>query len=399
MKQWRQMMLSGVLCGLMVGWTSAANAPTNEPSSTALPELPWVVRIDTVGGASPVQDDESEHGRRASFKPADGPTTGVVWSADGWIVTSSFNFAREPLVILVTLNNGRQMVAKLIARDLVTQLALLRVEGQDLPTPRPLTRDAVPLGASVYAVGFGYASRGPALNHGVISALYRIDGLALQTDANTSPANYGGPLVDDAGRLLGVIVPLATRTSTLESEESFKGVDFYDSGIGFAIPVDLVAERVALMAEGQDLEPGRIGLGLDSRTSVVGNPETAYVSPPVAGGVLVGGASASPANEHDICPGDIIVAVNDIRVGTIREMRRMLAPRIAGETLKLTLLRDNEPRDVMLTLASTADPEDDPNAVSTDDTIENRLKRMRDLPLPGNKPNPQSDPTPKPQPE
>lgn len=331
--------------------------------------LPWIVRIDTVGGAAP-----SEQGQASNVRPADGPTTGVVWSSDGLIVTSSFNFVREPLVILVTTGAGQQLVAELVARDQVTQLALLRVKASDLPAPQIVTRDGLTLGTPLRAVGFGYATQQAAVNRGVLSAHYRIDGLALQTDANTSPANYGGPLIDGDGRLVGIITPITTRKTTLVTDQGFSGVDFYDSGIGFAIAAEIVADRVALMADGFDLEPGRIGLSLDSRTAVVSNPDFAYPDPPLAGGVQVRAAPGEPASESNICPGDLLVAIDGVRVMTNREVRRMIAPRVSGDRVRFSFLRDETTYDVELELAGPEPAEPEP---TDEDLLLEGLKKFQ----------------------
>jgi S1-C subfamily serine protease len=100
--------------------------------SAALEVAPCVVTIETVGGAQP-----TESGRRASpFVVADGPTTGLIWSADGLILTSSFNFVRDPSVISVVLSDGRRFVAELLARDEIRRLAMLKISVGDLPVPQ-----------------------------------------------------------------------------------------------------------------------------------------------------------------------------------------------------------------------------------------------------------------------
>ena len=101
---------------------------------------PSIVRIDTIGGLQPEQR-APVGGRRAGagFRQADGPTTGLIWSADGYVITSSFNFIRDPSIITVTLHDGRRFVARLIARDRPARLALLNA----LLLYRGLLRDGV----------------------------------------------------------------------------------------------------------------------------------------------------------------------------------------------------------------------------------------------------------------
>ncbi len=206
---------------------------------------PAIVRIDTVGGAQPVADEGQQ--QVPGFRQADGPTTGVIWSNDGWIVTSSFNFLRDPSIITATLSDGRRLVAKLVARDLPNRLALLKVDAVDLPKPGFGTVGDTRVGQRVLVAGFGFSSTTPAVSLGVISARERMNGVALQTDAKTSPANYGGPLFDLDGRVLGVIVPLGA------SEDEAAGVDWYDSGIGFAVPLSNILSVVDRWVEEVDL--------------------------------------------------------------------------------------------------------------------------------------------------
>ncbi len=104
-----------------------------------------IVRIDTIGGAQPIEKVDATPGEERTavgFRQADGPSTGVIWSPDGSILTSSFNFYRDPTVITVTLADGRRFVAKLIARDLPARIALLKVAANGLPAARSApTRD------------------------------------------------------------------------------------------------------------------------------------------------------------------------------------------------------------------------------------------------------------------
>ena len=120
---------------------------------------PFVVRIDTVGGAQPSSasgqpqaDDEDTPDREGDpgpsfprpvrdpvgsrFPLADGPTTGIIFGSDGLILTSSFNFVRRPALVTVKLADGRQFVADVVGRDQVRKLALLKINATDLPVPQ-----------------------------------------------------------------------------------------------------------------------------------------------------------------------------------------------------------------------------------------------------------------------
>jgi serine protease Do len=183
---------------------------------------PSVVRVQTVGGLD----------RVGQVLTGTGPTTGVVISSDGFIVSSAFNFASKPSSILIQLADGRRLPATLVATDRARMLTLLKVESDGL-TPAPVAGDSpVRVGQWAIALGRTYEVEQPSVSVGIVSALNRIWGKAIQTDAKVSPVNYGGPLVDIEGRTLGVLVPL----SVGENEET-AGVEWYDSGIGFAVPM------------------------------------------------------------------------------------------------------------------------------------------------------------------
>ncbi len=156
-----------------------------------------VVQIRTVGGLDRV-------GRTLI---AQGPTTGLVVGADGYIVSSAFNFAQHPTSILVRLPSGEQMPAQLVAHDKNRMLVLLKVNADEqLPVPSATPADEMRVGQWAVAVGRTFRADRVAVSVGIISALDRMFGRVIQTDANVSIANYGGPLVDLQGRVLGIIL-------------------------------------------------------------------------------------------------------------------------------------------------------------------------------------------------
>ncbi len=321
---------------------------------------PYLVRIETVGGSQPPQvlvqaneEDENALPRPRPQNPfrdtpgshfvvADGPTTGIVYSSDGYIVTSSFNFVREPQLISVTLPGGRRMAADLIARDQVRKIALLKVNAKNLATPKWAADDDVRVGQWAIALGLGFAahrsntgpersnagperSEGPdipAVSVGIVSALRRMAGNACQTDAKISPANYGGPLVDIRGRVIGICVPMAQRPGELA------GVEMYDSGVGFAIPKSRLDDIVNKLKTGENVYRGWLGVNID--VSV----QDAVVIEQLA--------DPSPLRSAGVLPGDKIIkaAGKDIRhFGHLVKALYMIP---AGQRVRLTLQRDEK---------------------------------------------------------
>ncbi len=330
----------------------AASAPSlaelraeRDVRDTALAAVaPAVVRIDTIGGIDPQSEPADEQDERpAAVRLGDGPTTGVVWSADGYIVSSTFNFARAPSTIIVTFHDGRQLVATLVGRDPLTRLALLKVAADNLQPPPRVGRA---LAESVGVAGFGHGTAAPAVSWGIVSARQRINGLAFQLDAKTSPANYGGPVIDLEGRVLGICVPLAKEADVLA------GTEWYDSGIGFAIPSDLVSQRVALMQQRGDVERGYAGIiPRDAWRVVSWDPEQTGFP---AEGVPFAAAPIGPAADAGLTVDDVLVGIDDQPVDTAIAVRRALARKPAGEQVILTLIRDEQVIVTELELVSRA---------------------------------------------
>jgi serine protease Do len=303
---------------------------------------PSIVRIDTMGGAMPVER-QRDGAARPAFRRGEGPTTGVIISPDGYILTSSFNFAHDPPIITVSLHDGRKRVAKLLARDHPARLALLKVDADDLRPAQWCDQSQVHCGIWSIAAGFGYGSDAPAVSVGIVSGLDRMRGMAIQTDARISPANYGGPLFDIDGKLLGVCVPMGMGNS------EFAGVEWYDSGIGFAIPHQRVALFLDRLKSGDDVQAGYMGLML---ASVEGSPGLRVMQDPVG-----------PALTAGIIKDDCITHINGRKVATMLDVRRNMARHAAGDTVEITFVRDGSEQVVKLLLATQDQMGDRPPAL------------------------------------
>ena len=308
---------------------------------------PSIVRIETIGGALPVGQRGTDGGGSAAvsgFRQADGPTTGVICSADGYILTSSFNFIRDPAVITVMVADGRRFVAELVARDVPARLALLKVDAVDLPVPRWLPAEELHAGQWALAAGYGHGSEAPAISIGVLSALARLDGRAVQSDVKTSPANYGGPLFDIEGRLIGICVPKAGK-----GDDIVAGVEWYDSGIGFAIRSEYIEARLPRLKNGEDLQSGFLGVRLELDDPVVGG--TGEEAP--VGGVRIVAVPFGPAADAGLQPEDVITRIDDQPVPRVTAVARMLARRTAGDTIRVTYRRGEAEATVTLMLAGS----------------------------------------------
>ena len=180
---------------------------------------------------------------------------GLVVDPSGYIISSAFNFVNKPTSILVRLPDGTRKPAKLVATDHSRMLVLLKIDAEKpLPVCEIAPQGEMRVGQWAIAVGRTFESDRPNMAVGILSALDRIWGKAIQTDAAVSPNNYGGPLVDIRGRVMGVLVPLSP-----EAAGEIAGMEWYDSGIGFAIPVEHIQQVLPRLKKGEDLYPGLAG--------------------------------------------------------------------------------------------------------------------------------------------
>ena len=132
----------------------------------------------------------------------------------------------------------------------------MKIEPFDgIVVPEIAEEEKIQVGQWAVSVGVGYGDTNPAVSTGIISARNRIGGRAIQTDANISPANYGGPLLDIEGKLLGICVPMNPQSQAVGA-----GVEWYDSGIGFAIPVSSLQEIIARLKKGETISPAFLGV-------------------------------------------------------------------------------------------------------------------------------------------
>jgi serine protease Do len=289
-----------------------------------------VVRIETIGGNDQVGDQMANTGA----------TTGVVVSSEGHIISSGFNFAQEPSAIVITLPSKERLAAKIISRDRIRNLVLLKVEvTAPLTVPEPIDRSTLQVGQTTIAVGRTYSPETPNLSVGIVSATNRIWGRAVQTDAKISPSNYGGALIDLSGRVIGILTPLS-----LDEDSEVAGLDWYDSGIGFAIPLTDVLANLERMMQGEDLVPGLLGLAFKG--------SNIFVSPPLIAAVAPG----SYADQAGIRSGDLIVNCDDKPIATMSELKHCLGRKFSGDFVELRYTRDSQTFDTRIQLVAEIRP-------------------------------------------
>jgi len=280
-----------------------------------------------------------------------GTGTGFVWDDKGHIVTN-FHVIQGGSAARVTMADQSTFPAKLVGAFPDRDLAVLKIEAPQAKLP-PIAVGAsreLLVGQRVYAIGnpFGLDQ---TLTMGIVSALNReiesfngrtIRGV-VQTDAAINPGNSGGPLLDSAGRLIGVNTQIASPSGA-------------SAGIGFAIPVDEVNRIVPrLIRDGRFVRPA-IGItaGPANLTRALGLPR---------GVPIVEVGNSSPAAKAGLQPfrrerggnivqGDVITAINDEPVADLDDMLSQLERRAPGDSVTLTLWRGGQQRKQAVVLAA-----------------------------------------------
>lgn len=280
-----------------------------------------------------------------------GSGSGFIWDDAGHVVTN-YHVVEGASEASVRLADGRAFRAALVGASPEHDLAVLRIGvAFQRPPPIPLGRSRdLRVGQSVLAIGNPFGLDW-TLTTGVVSALDRalpvergpaIQGV-IQTDAAINPGNSGGPLLDSAGRLIGVNTAIFSPSGA-------------NSGIGFAVPVDTV-NRVApaLIADGRYLRPA-LGVEVDARMNAVAARDNGIDGvfvlgvAPGSGAARAGLRPARMTPDGRFAPGDVIIALDGGALPDVPALSAALEGRRIGEEVSLTVLRNGRERRINLTL-------------------------------------------------
>lgn len=270
--------------------------------------------------------------------PVKGMGSGFVFQEDGYILTNS-HLVEGARKVMVTLSNGRVLEGRLIGDCRTVDVAVIKVNADNLPVAELGDSDKLRVGQRVFAIGnpFGLTG-GPTVTSGVISALNRtihskdrIFRNLVQTDAAINPGNSGGPLIDTKGRVIAIntaIIP-------------------YAQGIGFAIPINVAkACSREIMLHGSFRRPwlGVTGLNI--------NDEIAdYYNLPVDRGVLIANvAPDSPAYKAGLEKGDIILKIDNRHISRIEDLQSFLWTKKPGDRVSLNVLKRSKEKTLEVVL-------------------------------------------------
>lgn len=290
-------------------------------------------------GTTPQQREYKEPDRR-------GAGSGVIISNDGYIVTNNHVVAGAD-EILVKLNDNREFAGRIIGLDANTDLALIKIEGKDLPTLPIGNSDELKIGQWVLAVGnpFNLTS---TVTAGIVSAKARSLGANgiesfIQTDAAINQGNSGGALVNAKGELVGINAMLYSQTGSY-------------SGYGFAIPTSIMNKVVADLKAYGTVQRAVLGVTGNDVTNYI-DTEKAQGKTPDLGtltGVWVNSVSEGSAGaEAGLQKGDAIISINDKEVHKMSELQEVLTQYRPGDKIKLTWLRDKKKHTETVTLKNS----------------------------------------------
>ena len=275
--------------------------------------------------------------------------SGVIISEDGYIVTNN-HVVDGASKLKVKLNDGRSFDAKLIGKDSATDLALLKVEGKELPTLAFGSSDALRLGEWVLAIGSPFDLQS-TITAGIVSAKarqlgaipndFRIESF-IQTDAAVNPGNSGGALVNTHGELVGINTLIKSQTGSYV-------------GYSFAIPESIVRKVVVDLKEFGVVQRALLGVQfrvvdqdfLDTEGKELGIKDLggAYVAAVVEGGA---------ASEAGIRKGDVILDIDGVKIVEPSTLQEQIAKRRPNDTVKLSVKRDGKVKQFDVTLRNKA---------------------------------------------
>jgi serine protease Do len=355
-----------------VGAQTAQNEPGSMAASAPRPGAPMsfadlaarlqpaVVNISTKQSITVSQNRQLPPGFEEFFRRfgapvpeggGDAPTTqrggslgsGFIISADGYVVTNNHvvSPARSGATvdqITVILSDRREYEAELVGRDPTSDLAVLKIKGNNLPFVRFARGEPVRVGDWVVAIGNPFGLGG-TVTAGIVSALHRNIGAGvydryIQTDASINMGNSGGPMFDLNGNVVGINTALISPTGG-------------NVGIGFAIPADQAAPIVEALQKGKRPQRGYIGVSLQAIDDAI----AAGLGLPKNRGELIRGVTeGAGAARAGIQQGDVVITVNNQPVTPDQSLAYLVSNIAPGTRVPIELIRGGERRTVTVTV-------------------------------------------------
>jgi serine protease Do len=268
--------------------------------------------------------------------PQQGVGSGVIVSEDGYILTNNHVVAGADEVT-VTLASDRDVPARVVGTDPMSDLAVVRVQEKHLPAATLGDSDNLRIGEWVVAAGNPFGLR-DTVTAGIVSAKGRSNVRIaeyedfIQTDAAINPGNSGGPLIDLHGRVVGINTAIATRNGG-------------NDGVGFAIPVNMAKSVMDSLIHNGQVVRGWLGVAIQPLDEALAK-SFGYDS---TEGALIGDVLPnSPAEDAGLKAGDIVVKFGDIKIHDMQQLRNLAAATEPGTTVRIEVIRNGQPETVQL---------------------------------------------------
>jgi S1-C subfamily serine protease len=282
--------------------------------------------------------------------PDTGVGSGVIYDSRGWILTNK-HVVEGGSSFDVELNDGRVLSGSVYGIDTLTDLAIVKVEGTDLPSAALGSSDALKVGQLVVAIGSPLGTYSNSVTSGIVSATGRTittDGSdkplsnLIQTDAAINPGNSGGPLLDADGNVIGINTAIASGSN----------------GIGFAIPIDIARPIMEQAVAGQELARPYLGISFVTISRQYATKHNlpvnvgAYVGAADDTGAIEGVKSGTPAADAGIKNGDIITKIGDRVLDDEHPLDATLSQYSPGDVVPVTVLRGGQSITLSVTLGT-----------------------------------------------
>jgi len=365
-----------ILITLKPDWLAQTNITTivdsvtlkeNEDSSNLSPgsyheavkkSMPAVVNIFTsknLNKPAGSKDKNKKSDRFNQFFFGDSPDSdpisslgsGVLVSPEGVIITNH-HVISDADEIEVALSDNRKFKAKVVGSDPETDIAVLKIDAKQLPSPITLGKiDSVHVGDVVMAIGNPFGV-GETVTSGIVSAMGR-DHVGIntfenfiQTDAAINPGNSGGALIDTRGNLIGINTAIFSNNGG-------------SMGIGFAIPINLVKQVMESIIQSGSVTRGWIGVEPQNVSPELA--ESLGVSKDTRGVLLSGVLDQGPGDRGGLKPGDVLLSVNSETVYDVRSLLNLIAQEKPGDEINLKVIRKNKDLDLKVRVGKRPSPQ------------------------------------------
>ena len=358
---------SAVACGalfaalLLAGAPQASAAPPANVASAPAIAVPtdfssiverWgpaVVNISAIGRSQrmPANDPFYEFFRRFGGVPQQGPQvqsfgSGFLISADGLVLTNA-HVIDQGLEVTVKLTDRREFKAKVLGADRQADVAVLKIEGKDLPSVKIGNPNITRVGEPVLAIGspFGFEN---SVSAGIVSAKARTlqhDSLVpfIQTDVAVNPGNSGGPLFNLRGEVIGINSQIYSKTGGFQ-------------GLSFAIPIDVALRIQEQITRTGKVVRGRLGVSTQDVTQALA--DSLGLKKP-SGGLVNWVEPGGPAEKAGLRAGDVIVRMGDSEIRQANDFPLVVSNLKPGSTVMIEVIRNGNPKTLTATVGKVED--------------------------------------------